>query len=150
MELLLVSAKDHLSSPTVVLSDLAHQPRMNCTSFTVIEAYPALCWLYKFSNRCHAVEVWLGMPAWICYFSKPDLPAHQIPEATLLLGILISFGLIVPISDILRPSTRRGWLRQTLWNLGGSIGAAWVMVCLVSVQTVIWGFLGRATAKLFL
>jgi hypothetical protein len=62
-----------------------------------MSTYSAVCWLYTFANRYHAYEVWLGIPAWISYFSGPDLPANQLNEALLLLAILASFGLVTPI-----------------------------------------------------
>lgn len=121
----------------VELSDFAHQARMSCTSYAFIEAHPAVCWLYQFVNRCHAFEVWLGIPAWMSYFSSPDLPAQQLHEGLLLLAILAGFGLVAPISDILRPSSRRGWFRRALRWLWGFITAAWVAACVVRAEPAV-------------
>ncbi|KAL2024899.1 hypothetical protein VTK56DRAFT_3598 [Thermocarpiscus australiensis] len=131
----------------LISTSFTHQATMDCTSYPVIEADTFLCWLYTFANRCHAFEIWLGIPPWISYFSEPDMPANQLSEAILLLGTVALFGLVAPISNILRPASRRGWFRRCLRWLGGSIAMAWLTVWVVSTEPVVQEFLVGLRAK---
>jgi hypothetical protein len=117
--------------------EASHQATTDCASYRALAAFPVLCWLYTFANRCHAIEVWLGIPPWISYFSEPDMPGNQVHESFLLLAALIGFGLVCPIADILRPASRQGWFRRWLQYLGRSIAMVWITVLIVSTEPAV-------------
>jgi hypothetical protein len=117
---------------------------MDCVNYWVVEACPILCWLYTFANRWHDLEVWLGIPPGISYFSERDTPGTLLPESLLLLAVLIGFGLVCPIADIIRRASRPGWFRRWLRWLGAFIAVAWVVVVVVSTEPVVQEFIVRA------
>ena len=96
---------------------------------------PFLCFLYGMANRGHALEVSIGVPNWMAWFSTPDLYLLQLFESFFL--VLLSF-FIVPITfDILKdPGRLRSWDWKTDVRLVGGLGlTAWLEMCLVSAFT---------------
>ena len=111
---------------------------MDCSVHQFVRDYAAISWLCRFAKQGHDLESRLGIPSWIAYFgtadSTPMLVVHQVFTAASLILVLFTMGVFVPGCDLLRPSTRRNWIRRNTRQLVMFLITYWFMMVVVSTS----------------
>ncbi len=106
---------------------------MDCSVHPAVQNYTIVCWLYRFVNQGHDFESRLGIPSWMTYFSTPDRIGYQLAAAVYILLVFFTMGLFVPVCNLLRPSTRRDWLRRNVKQFAKFVALYWLTMVIVSI-----------------
>ncbi len=115
---------------------------MDCSVHQFVRDYAAIGWLCRFANQGHDLESRLGIPNGIAYFGAADsthelavlLAVLRVFSAACLILVLFTMGIFVPACDLLRPSTRRNWIRRNTRQLSCFLILYWVGMVGVSTS----------------